>query len=186
MWLHRPCRQSRNSSVECGRGFSFDMAPVVLSWPHRSNPCCVSGITEDPSSVPELCLFSYLSECELLDKTKVQIDSKVSNLWMCLWKEKKQDSRLNVIVMCAVIFEILYPVLTGMFVYTMFVFLRKNKEFFHAVHCAVETVYCLFSCSEQQNAVWFHFITLIYFRLNVHHVAVETTDLWVCKTSIQL
>lgn len=92
MWLHRPCRQSRNSSVECGRGFSFDMAPVVLSWPHRSNPCCVSGITEDPSSAPELCLFSYLSECELLDKTKVQIDSKVSNLWMCLCKEKKQDS----------------------------------------------------------------------------------------------
>lgn len=130
MWLHRPCRQSRNSSVECGRGFSFDMAPVVLSWPHRSNPCCVSGITEDPSSVPELCLFSYLSECELLDKTKVQIDSKVSYLWMCLCKVKKQDSRLNVIVMCAVIFEILYPVLTGMFVYTMFVFFEKELGIF--------------------------------------------------------
>lgn len=45
---------------------------------------------------------------------------------MCLCKVNKQDSRLNVIVMCAVIFEILYPVLTGMFVNTMFVFLRKN------------------------------------------------------------
>lgn len=67
------------------------------------------------------CFLIYQSvNCWI--KQSVQIDSKVSNL--C--KVKKQDSRLNVIVMCAVIFEILYPVLTGMFVYTMFVFLRKN------------------------------------------------------------
>lgn len=128
MWLHRSCRQLRNSSVECGRGFSFDMAPVVLSWLHRSNPCCVSGITEDPSSVPELLLFSCLSECKLLDKTKVYKSTVMWIMWimwMCLCKVNKQDGLLNVIVMCAVIFEILYPMSTWMFVYTMLIYERE-------------------------------------------------------------
>lgn len=129
MWLHRSCRQLRNSSVECGRGFSFDMAPVVLSWLHRSNPCCVSGITEDPSSVPELLLFSCLSECKLLDKTKVY---KSTVMWMCLWKVNKQDGLLNVIVMCAVIFEILYPMSTC--VYNACIW-KRTRNFF--MQCTV-------------------------------------------------
>lgn len=109
MWLHRPCRQSRNSSVECGRGFSFDMAPVVLSWPTGLTLAVFLGSLRTQVVFLSCACFLIYQSVNCWIKQSVQIDSEVSNLWMCLWKVKKQDSRLNVIVMCAVIFEILYP-----------------------------------------------------------------------------